>query len=135
MNINLATDYSFRAVLFLAQQPRGEVVEAQTIARQQAVPIRYLLKIMPSLIKAGIVKSQRGIGGGYMLARDPREITLLDVVEAIEGPIRLNRCLEEDNYCSKEGPPECEIHQALAAIQQKLNREFKSYNFADFLET
>jgi Rrf2 family protein len=134
MNINQATDYGFRAVLYLAQQAGREMVEAQTIAQNEVVPIRYLLKIMPSLINAGIVRSQRGVGGGYALARDPRDITLLDVIEAIEGPIRLNRCLLDEGYCSKQGPPDCKIHQALADIQQKLDRELKHYNFADLVE-
>ena len=133
MNINQASDYGFRAVLYLAQAGT-KVVEAQTIAQNEVVPIRYLLKIMPSLIKAGIVRSQRGIGGGYALARDPRNITLLDVIEAIEGPIRLNRCLLDEGYCSKQGPPDCKIHQALADIQQKLEHGLSRYNFADLLE-
>lgn len=133
MHINQASDYGFRAVLYLAQQPRGEVVEAQTIAQNQVVPMRFLLKIMPSLIKAGIVRSQRGVGGGYTLARDPRDITLLDVLEAIEGPIHLNRCLIDKAYCSKQGAPNCKVHRALADIQQKLNHEFSRYNFADLM--
>ncbi|MGI5921973.1 MAG: RrF2 family transcriptional regulator [Syntrophomonadaceae bacterium] len=134
MHINQATDYGFRAVLFLAQQPAGEVVEAQTIANSQVVPMRFLLKIMPSLIKAGIVKSQRGVGGGYSLARHPQDITLRDVLEAIEGPIYLNRCLLNKDLCSKQGPPNCPIHQALADIQQRLSDDFASYNFADFID-
>ncbi len=131
MNINQATDYGFRAVLFLATQPAGEVVEAQAIANSQVVPMRFLLKIMPSLIKAGIVRSQRGVGGGYALAREPKDITLLDVLEAIEGPIYLNRCLMDEDLCSKQGPPACLVHQALANIQQQLIDAFASYSFAD----
>lgn len=134
MNINQATDYGFRAVLFLAQQPRGVVVEAQTIANSQVVPMRFLLKIMPSLIKAGIVRSQRGVGGGYALAREPKDITLLDVLEAIEGPIYVNRCLLDEVLCSKQGPPSCQVHQVLAEIQQRLSNDFASYNFADLME-
>lgn len=133
MNINQATDYGFRAVLFLAQQPVGEVVEAQTIAHSQVVPMRFLLKIMPSLIKAGIVRSQRGVGGGYALARNPQDITLMDVLEAIEGPVYLNRCLIDEDLCSRQGPPSCPVHQALAAIQQRLSNDLDSYNFADFI--
>jgi Rrf2 family protein len=133
MNINQATDYGFRAVLYLARNSGKKLVEAQTIARGEVVPMRFLLKIMPSLIKAGIVRSQRGVGGGYALARDPQDITLLDVLEAIEGPICLNRCLDDD-YCSKQGPPDCRIHQSLNAIQNNLSREFSRYNFADLLD-
>lgn len=134
MNINQATDYGFRAVLFLAMQPQGEVVEAQTIAHSQVVPMRFLLKIMPSLIKAGIVRSQRGVGGGYALARDPRDINLLDVLEAIEGPIRLNRCLVDESLCTKQGPPDCKVHQALAEIQERLAHDFSSYSIRDLIE-
>jgi Rrf2 family protein len=134
MQINQATDYSFRVVLYLSAQPRGEVVEANTIAQTQCIPMRYLFKIMPSLTRAGIITSQRGVGGGYMLAKDPAEISLLDVIEAIEGPIRLNRCLIDAQYCSKHGPPECPVHNALAAIQQRLNAEFDRVKFADLLK-
>jgi Rrf2 family protein len=131
MNINLATDYGFRAVLYLSEQAQGEVVEAQAIAQSQSIPMRYLLKIMPSLIKAGIVRSQRGVGGGYALAKEPGEITLLDVIEAIEGPFYLNRCLIDESFCSKHGPPNCKVHQALEDIQQRLVQDFRSYTFAE----
>ncbi|MHB9093126.1 MAG: RrF2 family transcriptional regulator [Eubacteriales bacterium] len=131
MNLNQATDYAFRAILYLAGQTRGKVVEAQAIARQQVVPMRFLLKIMPSLIKAGIVKSQRGVGGGYYLAKDPKDITFLDVVEAVEGPIAINRCLVDEKYCSKHGAPTCQVHRALADIQGILVLELKSHNFGD----
>lgn len=134
MQINQATDYSFRVVLYLSTLPRGEVVEAQTIAQTQCIPMRYLFKIMPSLTRAGIITSQRGVGGGYVLAKDPAEISLLDVIEAIEGPIRLNRCFIDEHYCSRNGPPDCPVHQALAGIQQRLNADFNKVVFSDLLE-
>ncbi|ADG81718.1 AsnC family transcriptional regulator [Thermincola ferriacetica] len=133
MHINQATDYAFRAVLFLAQQPKGKVVEAQVIARKEVIPMRFLLKIMPSLIKAGIVKSQRGVGGGYYLAKDPRDISFLDVVTAIEGPVAINRCLIDPEYCSKKGPPGCKVHRALDGIQKKLYNELKNHNFGNLI--
>lgn len=135
MNINQATDYAFRAVLFLAKQPVGKVVEAQQIAQREVVPMRFLLKIMPSLIKAGIVRSQRGVGGGYFLAREPKDITFLDVVVAIEGPIHINKCLEDPGYCNKNGAATCQVHRSLASIQEKLADELKRHNFADILKS
>lgn len=131
MNLNQATDYALRAVLYLANKPRGQVVEAQEIAHRQVVPMRFLLKIMPSLIRAGIVKSKRGVGGGYYLAKTPQDITFLDVVEAIEGPLTINRCLADDEYCSRQGTPNCQVHRALAAVQQKLAAELKRHHFGD----
>lgn len=133
MNINQATDYAFRAILYLAKQPCGKVVEAQNIANSEIIPMRFLLKIMPSLIKAGIAKSQRGVGGGYMLAKEPKNINFLDVVEAIEGPIYVNRCLQDHAYCSKNGIPKCKVHKALADVQAKMVAELKSHNFGDLI--
>ncbi len=133
MTINQATDYALRAVLYLARQPQGEVTEAQAISGQEVIPMRFLLKIMPSLIKAGIVKSFRGVGGGYALAKAPGEVSFLDVVEAVEGPIALNRCLNDYAFCSKKGAPNCQIHQALADVQAKLKAELQGHNFAELI--
>jgi len=130
MRLNQATDYAFRAVLYLAQLPPGEVVEAQVIARHEGTPMRFLLKILRLLTKAGIIYSYRGVGGGYALARPPAEITLLDVMLAVEGPVQINRCLIDPGFCSKKGPPHCSVHRALASIQETLIEQFKSYNFA-----
>lgn len=135
MNLNQATDYAFRAILHLANQPKGVMVEAQSIAQQQVVPMRFLLKIMPSLIKGGIVKSQRGVGGGYYLAKDPKDITFLDVVEAIEGPVIVNRCLADERYCSRQGVRTCKVHRAFADIQAKLVEDLRSHNFGDLLNS
>lgn len=130
MRLNQATDYAFRAVLYLAQLPPGEVVEAQVIARRECIPMRFLLKILRLLTKAGIVDSYRGVGGGYALARPPAEITLLDVLVAVEGPVQINRCLVDAEFCSKQGPPHCPVHRVLGSIQETLVQEFKRYNFA-----
>lgn len=135
MNLNQATDYAFRAILQLANQPKGAMVEAQSIAQKQVIPMRFLLKIMTALIKAGIVGSRRGVGGGYYLAKAPADITLLNVVEAIEGPVFINRCLADQRYCSKQGVPTCQVHRALADIQGRLIEELKNHNFGDLLNS
>ncbi|NLW92644.1 MAG: Rrf2 family transcriptional regulator [Syntrophomonadaceae bacterium] len=133
MIINQASDYGFRAVVFLAGQPQDQMVEAQVIAREVVIPMRFLLKIMPSLIKAGIVRSQRGAGGGYTLARSAQEISLMDILEALEGPIRLNRCLIDVDLCTRGAAPDCKVHQALGDIQTRLAEDFASYSVADLL--
>jgi len=130
MKLNQATDYAFRAVLHLAKLPPGEVVEAQVIAEKECVPIRFMLKILRLLARAGIVNSYRGVGGGYALARAPREITMLDVLTAVEGPVRINRCLVNPAYCSRQGPPHCAVHRALGSIQTMLIDQFQKYDFA-----
>lgn len=134
MIINQATDYAFRAVLFLAKLGEGKVVEAQNIAKTEVIPMRFLLKIMPSLIKAGIVGSQRGVGGGYYLAKNPKDITFLDVLKAVEGPIAINRCLIDYDLCSKNGAPHCQIHQSLASIQANIESELRKHNFGNLIK-
>jgi Rrf2 family protein len=79
MQLNQATDYALRAVMYLVNSSPQEAVPAQIIAESEEIPMRFLLKIMRSLIQAGIIKSYRGIEGGYALAQPPAEITLLDV--------------------------------------------------------
>lgn len=120
--------------VILAGSAPGEVVTAQEIARREKVPLRFLLKIMRSLVDAGIVKSVRGVTGGYALARPPGKITLLDVVEAVEGPVRLNRCLIDQEYCTKRWANRCPVHQVLEVIQNAVIQELARHNFAELAQ-
>lgn len=130
MQFNQATDYAFRTVLHLAALPAGTVVAAQTIADEEKIPVRFLLKIMRSLTAAGIVKSYRGVVGGYGLGRQAGEITLLDVIEAMEGPIAIHRCLAERTACNKHCTEECPVHRNLAIIQDQFVAALRSLDFA-----
>ena len=94
MLITRATEYAIRALLYLAKQPRGEIVFKKDICQTQDITPAFLTKILQPLIKLGIVGSQRGVGGGFYLIKDPAEVTLLDVVKAEEGPLYLNQCSE-----------------------------------------
>lgn len=88
MNISARCEYACRAVLELARHARtGEPVPATAIAERGGIPEKYLAHIMLELKRAGIVRSTRGAQGGYTLGRLPEAITLLDVVQAIEGPV------------------------------------------------
>ncbi|MFZ5648288.1 MAG: RrF2 family transcriptional regulator [Bacillota bacterium] len=129
MRLNQATDYAFRAVLHLSRLPRGKVVEAKLIAGEEHIPIRFLLKILRYLTRAGIVESYRGVSGGYALAKSPGDITMKDVVEAVEGPIRINRCLIDPGECNRRQTSSCVMHRALFSIQQALARELEKYDF------
>lgn len=129
MRLNQATDYAFRAVHHLSRLPRGKVVEARLIAEEEHIPIRFLLKILRSLARAGIVESYRGVSGGYALAKSPGEITMKDVVEAVEGPVRINRCLIDPEECNKRQTSSCAMHRALFSIQQAFEGELEKYDF------
>lgn len=134
MKLNQATDYAFRAVLYLSCRPYGEVVNVQTMAEKQNIPTRFLLKIMRSLRLGGIVNSQRGVDGGFSLAKMAENITLLDVIEAMEGNLKIHCCLDEQYLCNNFGIDECPVHIALDDIQNKLKSSLTAINFADLAE-
>ena len=133
MQLNQATDYAFRVVLHLAAAPE-HIVSGQIIAEQQNVPPQFLQKIMRSLTKAGLVRSHRGAEGGYELARPAKAITLLNVIEAMEGAVSLNRCLADQNACNRCCPKVCTVHRALGRIQQQFLASLHQVNFADLVQ-
>lgn len=134
MQLNQATDYAFRAVLQLAGMPSGTVVNAQTLSEVQAIPLRFLLKIMRSLTKAGLVKSYRGVEGGFALAKPAAQINLLDVVTALEGPVVIHRCLAEREACNKHCTHECPVHATLGRLQDELVAGLRQANFQALVE-
>lgn len=94
LQISRKIDYGLRAMIHLAGRPAGERTPFREIARRVGVPEDFLAKILRTLADAGLVASYRGSGGGYGLARPPETISFLDVIEAIEGPVRINVCLD-----------------------------------------
>ncbi|MBS3969655.1 MAG: Rrf2 family transcriptional regulator [Clostridia bacterium] len=129
MVLNQATDYALRITLFLAKQEEGQIVEASVIRSTELVPERFLFKIMRNLVKAGIVKSFRGKRGGFMLGRNPEDITIYNVIEALEGPIVLNHCLIDIDKCNKDAAGYCVIHRELAKLRNELIDRMQGINF------
>ena len=85
---------------------------------------------MRSLLQAGIIKSFRGVEGGYALAKSPASISLYDVIEAMEGPVVIQRCLKDPDSCTRQSVAGCSVHQALGTIQGVLVDKLRSINFA-----
>ena len=130
MQLNQATDYAFRVVLYLAGLPFGEVASGITIAESQTIPRRFLQKIMRMLAAAGLIKSYRGTVGGFALAKRADAITLYDVIVAMEGPLGIHRCLADRSACTRRCGEECPVHQALAATQDRLAADLAKVTFA-----
>lgn len=129
MQLTRGGEYGLRGVLFLAQQPRAKVMLIEEISRVQDIPESYLAKVFQTLAKAGIVRSYRGAKGGFTLARDPMQITMRQVIEALEGPVYLNVCLIRKDECSRQ--PQCPIHPVWLRTQQKLLEELDRVTLAD----
>jgi Rrf2 family protein len=87
VRVSAKTDYALRAALELAAAPDERPVKGERIATAQAIPLRFLENILMQLRHAGLVESRRGADGGYRLARPPAEVTLADVIRAIDGPL------------------------------------------------
>lgn len=105
MRVGSRADYGLRAVVYLASLPDlDEPQQISVIAKRQQIPEDYLRQLLTHLKAAGVVRSVRGPHGGYMLAREPSEITMGEVVEVLEGPPERMRC--NFNDC---GDPRCQL--------------------------
>ena len=120
--LSQTVEYALRAVVYLATQP-GRPATTEDVARQTRVPAAYLAKILQGLSKAGLVKSQRGVGGGVSLARDPAKLTILDVLNAVEPIERIKSCpLGLRNSHGGLCPLHDRVDAAIAAVEQAFHR-------------
>ena len=128
MNITREADYAIRVILHLTNAEEGEKVSASTIAEAQNIPSQFLLKILRKLRQQDLIKSFMGVKGGYILNKNPEDISLRNVIEAIDGPIYLNRCLQNPTECNLF-PINCAVHKELQLIQNRLVEDLDSVNF------
>ena len=112
------TDYALRAVANLSMHYGNEPVSTRSIADQEDISYQLASKLMQKLQKVGLVKSCMGPKGGFRLTREPSKISLLEVVEAIQGPISLNRCLLAADACPKQGG--CTVRAKLVGLQESI---------------
>ena len=118
VRLTRAGEYAIRGMAYLATQPRDTLTLISDIAKAQEVSSSFLAKIFQGLSKAGLVESQRGATGGVSLGRDPSEISLAQVIEAVEGPMALNRCLLLENPC--KNAPTCPLSPVWREAQGRL---------------
>ena len=118
MQISRRVDYGLRAVIYLSDQDREKCCSIAEIAKHQGVPRKFLEKIIQDLIRGGLIKSKRGSLGGYMLARPADAISFYDVIEAIEGPITVNACLDSEIGCDQL--PRCTMAGVWSEIQRSV---------------
>jgi Rrf2 family protein len=114
--------------LYLACQPAGQVVASRQVAQAMEIPQQFLGKIAQVLGRAGILEIGQGSRGGLSLARPPKEITLLMVVEAAEGELTLNQCLLHSHDCGRSGM--CAVHRVWDEARQALRGVLGKANFA-----
>jgi Rrf2 family protein len=131
MQITRQADYAVRAVLHLAQIKNGDRAATSIVAKEQRIPPSFLAKIISQLSIAGLLHTSRGARGGVTLARAPGEITLLEVIEAIDGPIQLNECVGDDGICTFD--KECPVKSVWCEAQTELVSRLKQTDFGQLL--
>ena len=134
MQFTKAEEYGMFGVLYLAEKDRAVVTPLSEISDAQNIPEKFLAKIFQSLSKAGIVRSHRGVRGGFTLSRDPRDITVKEVLETIQGPYFLMKCLKDKDACIRKPEEFCALREVLLIGQQKLVSVFEQYTLADLVE-
>lgn len=115
MQITRGSDYAVRVMIHLASLPPRSTVRQSQLSKASDVSGHFLSKVLQQLVRARLIRSQRGSGGGYGLAVPASSISLLDVVQAMEGPVRLNQCIEEGPACERKSW--CAAHQVWAEAQ------------------
>lgn len=136
MHITLETDYAIRIVDALAKEAAKDMdsfrgcIDAGTIAERTEVPLRFALKILRKLVSGGIVKSYKGVYGGYRLITELSEISVYDVMEIVEGEYHFSRCLC-DGYscnCGEDGQP-CNYRKAFGELTEMVRDYLKKQTF------
>ena len=128
MQITRQADYALRAVIYLSKLEDGEKASTKDIAAMQQIPPSFLAKIVSQLSIAGLIQTARGARGGISLARPPEDISVLNVVEAIDGPVLLNLCTVNHQACTfVEG---CPLHKIWCETREQLVEKLSTATFA-----
>jgi Rrf2 family protein len=131
MQITRQADYALRAMLYLAQLEPNKRAATSQIAEDQHIPPSFLAKIISQLSIAGLIHTSRGARGGVSLARTAEEVSVLEVVEAIDGPISLNECTEDPSACSFG--EDCPLRPLWCDTQSELIKRLRKTSFAEFV--
>lgn len=129
--ITRETDYGIRCVIHLAST-RDELTNVEKISTKQKIPKAFTAKILQKLVKANIVKSTKGIGGGFALAKDPSNISLFEIVSALQSPMEANICVIDRSQCERNSY--CSVHPVWVELQETLKEKLSSYTIQILLE-
>lgn len=128
MQLTMSGEYAVRAMIHLSALPFGTVVQIADVSKEWNIPENFLRKISVQLARADLIVSQRGLNGGIRLGQPAERITVLDVIEAVEGNIFLNKCLVCDGVCPRD--EWCQVHTLWAEAQIKLKEILTSKTLA-----
>lgn len=128
MQITLICEYAIRAIIYMAGVKEDNIFHISDISQKNNIPEKFLRKIIPQLSNAGLIKTQRGIGGGIKLGKKTSEITPLEIIKAVEGDLALNKCLIDKEFCSDQRW--CTVHTLWCDAQKQLKETLASKSIA-----
>jgi Rrf2 family protein len=132
MQIPRRIEYALRAMIHLADRPGG-VARGSEIAEREQIPKYFLEKVIRDLMRGGLVRSHRGPGGGYELGRAPELVTFKDIIEAVEGPITLNICVDGSSMCALQ--PACRMYRVWEEGQRVLLKVFSQTTLKEIVDS
>lgn len=131
LQVSRKVDYALRAMVYLAGKPEGTREPLQDIATKNGIPKEFLAKIVKSLADKGLVSAQRGPHGGVSIGRPATQISFLEVIEAAEGPVMLNLCLDDKHAC--EIGSSCSMTAVWRAGQERMLDVYRQTKLADLV--
>ena len=130
LKLSKKTDYALMAIQYMASREAIRVVNTKEIAEEYHIPVELLAKVLQKLGKKGLIISQNGPKGGYLLAKSPTDISVLSVIQAIEGHVGITECYHnEDSHCLQM--PRCNIRTPLRNIQNSIYALLDSMSIED----
>ena len=133
MQLTSTSEYAIRAIIHLAGFSPGTTVQISRMSEEEEIPDNFLRKIVPVLSKSGFIRTRRGVGGGIALAVEPDSISILDIIEAVEGKIFLNKCLIGPAMCHRSSW--CKVHEVWYEAQEDLKVRLRSRTIAELAES
>lgn len=132
MQLNVTTDYAIRIVLYLAL--KGGTVSSKELSEQMGIPQNYVLKITKKLNQADLIWVHIGTQGGFSIRQKASDISLFTIIQIMESTTKLNRCLEEDKYCSRFATESCPVRNFYCTLQNELEAKLSSITVQDLLK-
>ena len=132
MELSKACSYGLFGMIYLARQPQGKIVSVSEICEAENLPEKFLAKIFQSLARTGLVRSHRGAGGGFSLARPADKITVKELLESIHGPIYFVKCLSNMKDCDKK--EKCRLLKVWKKTQDYTERVLAQNTLADLIK-
>ena len=129
MELTKAGDYGYLGMLYLARQPKNRVVRISEISENEGIPEKFLAKIFQNLTRSGLVRSHRGAKGGFSLGKPAQKISIKELLECVQGPIHLSRCLSSASDCDRK--KNCELRKLWLEGQDFLDQILMKSTLAD----